>query len=310
MKKLLLGFALAAIAVIGFASLAHSGMLPPELAALTPNLHMLGGHLDGWQLPGTYAMALAANASQAYEGGNRNDLPVKGSSKIYEGSCVGLVAATGLARALSAGDRFAGFAEQHADNSAGNDSDINVRLIDKSKIVLSVAGAVITDVGQPVYASDDGTFVFSPVGNSYVGNVKRFISAGVVLVEYDAQNGRDPYGNHTARVTISVDTTIDATYCGKLLWVDTDAKTITLPAVAAGIFGAKIVNGGAFGTVLVTIAPNASDSILGPDITAADNKALLNTKATAKRGDYVTLDSGDADGYLVTEIVGTWARAA
>jgi hypothetical protein len=31
-------------------------------------------------------------------------------------------------------------------------------------VQLAVTGAVITDVGQPVYATDDDTFVFSPVG--------------------------------------------------------------------------------------------------------------------------------------------------
>jgi hypothetical protein len=84
----------------------------------------------------------------------------------------------------------------------------------------------------------------------------------------------------------------------------------TLPAVAAGVFGVKIVNGMSFGLCAVTIAPNASDMILGPDITGADNKYLRNTKATAKRGDFVQLDIGDADGYVVTRMRGTWARQA
>ena len=71
-----------------------------------------------------------------------------------------------------------------------------------------------------------------------------------------------------------------------------------------------IVNGGAFGAVAVTLSPNASDMILGPDITGADDKDLINTKATARRGDLVQLDLGDADGYVVTALRGTWARQA
>jgi hypothetical protein len=86
-------------------------------------------------------------------------------------------------------------------------------------------------------------------------------------------------------------------HTGKLLWVDTDAKIITLPAVATGLDGVMIVNGGAFGTVAVNDQPNAADMIFGPDITAADNKDLINTKATARRGDFTVIGGNDADGY-------------
>lgn len=253
---------------------------------------------------------LTANKPRTYEGGNRNEFPVAASTKIVEGCAVGIVDGTGLARKLNAGDRFAGFAESTADNSAGAASAINNRVIESGKIQLSVTGAVITDVGQPVYASDDDAFVFSPVGNSFIGFVHRFVSAGVVVVAFDALNYRDPYGSHGARVTISADTTLDATYNGKLIWMDTDAKTLTLPAVATALDGVMIVNGGAFGAVGFTVAPNASDSLFGPDITAADNKGIINTKATARRGDFVVIGGNDADGNSVLESRGIFARVA
>ena len=251
---------------------------------------------------------LAANKPRTFEGGSRNEFPVAASTTIFEGCAVGIVDATGLARKLNAADRFGGFAEAKADNGSGAASAINVRVIESGAIVLAVSGAVITDVGQPVYATDDDTFVFSPVGGAFVGFVHRFVSAGVVVVSFDALNYRDPYGHHGARVTISADTTIDATYNGKLIWVDTDAKTITLPAIATGVDGVMIVNGGAFGTVGWTVAPNASDYIMGPDITAADNKGIVNSKATARRGDFLVLGGNDADGMSVLESRGTFAR--
>lgn len=101
-----------------------------------------------------------------------------------------------------------------------------------------------------------------------------------------------------------------------------DAITITLPATAAaGLFYFKIRNGGApkssapagtgdDGSVLVTVAPNASDKISGLNFTPADNKAALNTKATAKVGDFITLLSDGVDGWTVIESRGTWARQA
>jgi len=253
---------------------------------------------------------LAANSPRTFELGTRNDLPVIASDIIYEGAAVGLVVGTGHCRPLTAADVFVGFAERAADNSAGAAAAINVNLIKSGQIQLSVSGAVITDVGQPVYATDDDTFVFSPVSSVFVGFVKRFVSAGIVIVEFDAGVFKDPYGDRTVREAISGNKTIDAQDNGKLFWVDTDAAVITLPAIADGFGGAKFVNGGSFGAVAVTLSPAAADMILGPDITGADNKDLINTKATAKRGDYVVLDLGDADGYVVTELAGTWAREA
>lgn len=262
-------------------------------------------------LGGALAMTtLAVNKPRAFELGNRNTLPVIAADIIYEGAAVGVVVGTGHARPLAAGDIFAGFAEFKADNSAGAAAAINVDVIKSGEIELAVTGAVITDVGQPIYATDDDTFVFSPVSSVFIGRVKRFVSSGLVVVEFNAGVLQDPYGNRTVREVLSANKTLDAEDTGKLFWVDTDAFTITLPAVAAGVFGVKVVNGGSFGAIAVTISPNASDSILGPDITAQDDKDLINTKATAKRGDFVVIDSGDADGYLAAEVVGIWARQA
>lgn len=257
---------------------------------------------------------LAANKPRTYEGGpvriTENHYPVIAAQAIFEGCAVGIVDATGLAQKLVNPNRFAGFAVAKADNSAGAASAINVDVITKGYVQLAVSGAVITDVGQPVYATDDDAFIFSPVSGVFVGVVDRFVSAGVVVVSFDAHGMRDPYGQWSTRLTISVDTTLDATHTGKLIWVDTDAKFITLPAVATGLDGVMIVNGGAFGTVAVNISPNAADSIFGPDITAADNKDLINTKATARRGDFSVIGGNDADGYGVQMQRGIWAREA
>lgn len=251
---------------------------------------------------------LAANKARSYELGERNHLPVIASDIIYEGAAVGIVAGTGHARPLVGGDGFGGFSVAKADNSAGAAAAINVEVVECGEIELSVSGAVITDLRQPVYATDDDTFVFSPVGGTFVGFVKRFVSSGVVIVSFDADSFRDPWQHYSVRATISVDTTLDATHTGKLLWIDTDAKFVTLPAIATGLDGVCIVNGGAYGTVAVNVSPNAADMILGPDITGADNKDLINTKATARRGDFVVLGGNDADGYAVQALRGTWAR--
>lgn len=109
------------------------------------------------------------------------------------------------------------------------------------------------------------------------------------------------------RQTLSVDTTLGEAHVGMILDIDTDAKTLTLPATVVGM-RFRIRNAGADGTVLVTVSPNASDKIMGVGLTAADDKDLLNAKATAKKGDYLDLLGDGVNGWYVQEIRGTWAR--
>jgi hypothetical protein len=256
---------------------------------------------------------LAANTQRAYEsGGNRNTFAVIAADIIFEGAAVGLVPASGHARPLAAGDRFAGFAERKADNALGAAADISVDVITSGSVQLAVTDAVITDFGQPVYATDDNLFGFSPVAGVFVGFVKRFVSAGVAIVEFDAMAYRDPWAQYTVRETLAGVKTFDAQDSGKLFAVtaDGDADALTLPAIADGLGGITILAVGAFGSTQVKVDPAAADMILGPDIAGADNKDLLLTKATQRRGDFVTLDLGDADGYVVTALRGIWAREA
>lgn len=110
-----------------------------------------------------------------------------------------------------------------------------------------------------------------------------------------------------SRETLSADTTLAEADVGKIIDVDTDAKVLTLPATVVGM-RFRIRNAGADGAVLVTVSPNAADKIMGVGITSADNKDLLNTKATAKKGDYIDLLGDGVNGWYVQELRGTWAR--
>lgn len=294
-SKLLHLSVMLSLALVGM-GLHAAGFISADTMALLPAAGLIG-------------TTLGANAPRAYELGNRNEFPVIAADIIYEGAAVGLVDASGHAQPLAAANRFAGFAEAKADNSAGAAAAINVRVIESGKVQLAVTGAVITDVGQPVYASDDDTFSFVPTAKRFIGIVHRFVSSGVVVVVFDAPQMQDPYGGGVYE-TKAANYTCDAEDTGKTIFVDTDAVVITLPAIADGLDGVTIVNIAAFGAALVEIAPAAADKIHGPDITATDDKSLLNTKATARRGDLVTLNLGDADGYFVTRKLGTWAREA
>jgi len=250
---------------------------------------------------------LSADSEREFQLGDLDACGVIASDIVYKGAAVG-DNGSGYARPLSAGDPFIGFADAKVDNSSGSAGDKNVSLKKRGAVKLSVSGAVITDVGQPVYASDDDTFVFTPTSNSFIGFVSRFVSSGVVIVDYDA-HWADPYGDRP-RETLSDNKTLDAQDTGKVFFVSADAKTITLPATATAGDTITIVNIGAFGTVAVNVSPNANDKVMGPDVAGTDNKDLINTKATACRGDYVVLTAGHADGWTVGAIKGTWAEEA
>ena len=188
---------------------------------------------------------LAANKTRAYEGVpvriEESALPMIASDILYEGGAIGIVPASGHARPLAAGDTFGGFAARKADNSLGGAAAIRCDRYQRGYIELPVTGAVITDVGQPVFATDDDTFTFSPVGSVFVGFVHRFVSAGVVIVHFDAGMLRDPYAEYTVRETLATTKTLDIEDNGKLFVADTDNTVVTMPAVATPVH-CKIVN--------------------------------------------------------------------
>ena len=251
---------------------------------------------------------LALDTPRAQELGNRGEYPVIASDIIYEGAAVGLVDATGHARPLTSADKFVGFAEAIADNSLGAAAAINVRTIRKGAVVLAVTGAVITDVGLPVYAQDDNAFSFIKTSGVFIGFTTRYVSAGYMVVEFDAGILIDPHEGLLAESS-AVDLTVDAQDTGKVIFMTADAKTVTLPAVE-GVGKVRVVNAGAFGTQLVTIAPDAGDMIEGPNVSVTDADTWGNTKATACRGDYVDIEYGDSAGWAITRKRGTWALTA
>lgn len=149
---------------------------------------------------------LAKDTPLIQELGNVGELGVKAASKIFEGAAVGLEVATGFARQLVAGDLFGGFCESLADNSAGLNADIDVRVIDRGKVELAIGSLAVTDIGKPVYASDSGTFTLTQGTNSYVGRVVRFVATGVGVVAFDATDG-----GAVAELTDSTTGTADGT---------------------------------------------------------------------------------------------------
>jgi len=123
-------------------------------------------------------------------------------------------------------------------------------------------------------------------------------------------------------VDVTENKTLAITDCGVVQNVITDALTITLPATIVG-YAYTIRNGGDNATstptrsstdasTIVTVSPNASDMIVGMEVTGANDKDFVNTKATAQVGDELQLlgDGASATGWIVQKVKGIWAKQA
>lgn len=130
-------------------------------------------------------MSLTGGKIQVKENKGFNDFDVKASTRIYEGALVGLDSTDSeKARGLVAGDKPAGFAMEEANNTTTGDAP-TVKVQTEGRIMLAVSGAAAGDYGKAVFASDDGTFTYTSLGKSYVGRVARYVSSGVVMVEFN-----------------------------------------------------------------------------------------------------------------------------
>ena len=177
-------------------------------------------------------------------------------------------------------------------------------------------GSTVFTAGQAVYwdataeqASPDGS-VGKLMGTAILAAASTDTSVRVRLVQDPGQTEvLPPCMVDKTFEDVADNKTLDAEDVGKVINVTADAKTITLPAVAAGL-EFVIRNGGASGTVAVNVSPNAADKIMGADLAGVDDKDRINTKVTAIIGDYIHLAYGGATGWTVLAERGVWAAEA
>lgn len=111
--------------------------------------------------------------------------------------------------------------------------------------------------------------------------------------------------------TKNADFTLTANDSFKTFIITDVDKVASLPATAAGLRYTFIIAAAALsGGTGFSINPVAADKIMGPGITSADNKDLINTGATDAEGDLITLVGDGVHGWYVTAKNGTWDREA
>lgn len=180
------------------------------------------------------------------------------------------------------------------------------------------AAAVVGNAGDLTYWDEDGDPVGGTAGSGAlttiasdgdfaVGSLAGALAAddGFAIVQLNKYAPDRPAWPNRMHETLSADLTLDAEDNGKVLHIDTDDKTFTLPVTATAI-DVIIVNDGADGAVGISIDPNSNDKIFGMDIGGTNDKDLINTKGTAIRGDWVHIVGGPTDGYRIVGKRGIW----
>jgi len=199
-------------------------------------------------------------------------------------------------------------------------SDVDDGKIDSRSILGCVDGtftavAQIANAGDPVwFDASTSTFTIMPqhaAGDCFAGILAASMAASAVSgkvllnvrpadIPIDALIGKS-FELKTDNYTVNAEDT------GKVLCLATDAKTFTLPATAAGL-EVILVNLASDGTALMSVSPNSSDKIMGPDVAGEDDKDYQNTKATQDRWDNLHLLADGSAGWYVKGQRGTWAQ--
>jgi len=251
---------------------------------------------------------LSADSPQVLVGGDMNSIPIIASDIAYEGAMVGDNGA-GYGRPLMAGDKFLGHSIERVTNASAVAGAFNIRVRSGVYRMVCPLVGLITDVGRPVYASDDATLTFAAsiaaVKNSYVGRISRYVSATKMEIEF-VTCGQDEFDPNPNRLTKSAAYTTLAVDNGKILYVDTTALISFLAAVPG--YKITVVNSGGFGLVETTIDFNAAETSLGGCGLATAGILLTNTLATAQRGDFLQF-IGNTSAWNIVNKRGVWVSA-
>lgn len=234
-------------------------------------------------------MTLSANRDvDHYIDQELRSFQVAASVHVYKGALVGLTA-SGFARPLSAGDAFAGVAYEEMDNTNGADGDVSVRVYTVGDFGQALAGAAVSDIGRPVFASADDTLTFVGTGNSYVGIVQDCVSAGEIIVRVDPGKRAVKTVSHAVEdLAAGADIAARAIHAfDQDAWI-ASARVVNQASAAAGIDGGNtcvVALASGAGTV-VTETFDGTTTFPAAN-TAQDLGALSNAHVAA--GDVLTL---------------------
>jgi len=129
------------------------------------------------------------------------ELPVAAATTIYKGSYVGLDLTGGVVpytsptvgTTLVGGTTFVGIADNHVDNSAGAiGASVDAKIYTDCIFQATLTAVAITDVGAPVFLTDDGTLSKDATSGLFMGRVWRYITTNTAMIRLCSQFGLNP----------------------------------------------------------------------------------------------------------------------
>lgn len=111
------------------------------------------------------------------------------SSPIYSGAICTINPATGRVHACVAGEQFVGISQEFYNNNG------NCELWTGGEAYFDFVGASQTNVGKPVYASDDNTITLTSAGNTLIGNITGIWDNGYIVQINSLDIGEVAIGN-------------------------------------------------------------------------------------------------------------------
>lgn len=126
------------------------------------------------------------------------------------------------------------------------------------------------------------------------------------------------------QVTLTATQTLSEANSARDFSIATDALVITLPTISSDNIGMELTfrNTGADANNIITLSPAAADAFIGgfPFVTGSTasmnrasgvvNKDFINTKATSKKGDFVTIKAVAVGAWYIQGGQGVWASEA
>lgn len=135
--------------------------------------------------------------------------PIAAAARIWRGAAVGLDPA-GLLKPFEPGDRFAGFAYEDKDNSAGAAGAASCRVEVLGDWLLDVSGIGDAHAGRPVFATADDDFALTGHPDAFVGRVMH-VQDGKALVRKRWWNERPANGEGCAYQVVAGPESFEAT---------------------------------------------------------------------------------------------------
>lgn len=198
-------------------------------------------------------------------------LPLILSSLVFSGSLLSYDS-TGFANRLVAGQPFAGISMQRieaadwpASGAANGDRQVQAAT-GYGFMVVTVAGAAQADVQRQrkVYASDDNTFSFTALGNTYIGEATAFLGNNQLIIFWSTVEQRDEVPGALGVVAYAdAAVTVLTNDLNKTIHAPISvARTYTLPvaALCLGHYFTFVNTGGAF---VLTVAANGAEKVGG-----------------------------------------------